>query len=140
MQTMTNYPGYPRGGWMVARALAGAGAVIGWVAVLATAAPAAPDASVTITERTAAQLAAVRHTAKPAKSMTELQPSAFILETATRRLHQSDGAARTPRSGGQGGGAKNQEAPRQGTKAVTAKAPGSAPPAKAVRVPVAPGA
>src|SRR5437867_2291986 len=93
MQTMTNYPGYPRSGWMVVRALASAGAVIGLVALLATAASASPAPSVTITERTAAQLAAVRHTARPARSMTELQPSAFILETAARRLHQSDSAA-----------------------------------------------
>src|SRR5713226_6420637 len=131
MQTMTNYPGYPRGGWMAVRALASAGAVIGLVAVLATAASAAPDASVTITERSAAQpaigLAAVRHTAKPAKSMTELQPSAFILETAARRLRQSDSAT------GSRGGAKNQRAPRQGTKALIAKSPGSAPLTKAVR-------
>jgi pilus assembly protein CpaC len=130
MQTMTNYPGCPRG-WIVVRALASAGAVIGLVALLARAASAAPDASVTIRERSAAQpaagLAAVRRTARPAKSMTELQPSAFILETAARRLHQSDSAAGTTSS------THNQKVPQQGTKVQIAGVHGSAPLTKAFR-------
>ena len=64
MQTMSNYPG------VVRRALVSAGAVIGLVAVLTTAAAAAPDASVTIAERTAASSAgrAARPKAKPEPS------------------------------------------------------------------------
>ena len=90
MQTMSNYPG------VVRRALVSAGAVIGLVAALTTAAAAAPDASVTIAERTAAStartavgLAAVRHTARAPRMMADVQPSAFILETAAWRLRQS---------------------------------------------------
>src|SRR5438105_14060177 len=79
MQTMTNYSG------VLLRALAAAGAVVGLVAALADAAVAAPAASVTITERTAA---AVEKTAKAPKVMADVQPSTFILDTAAQRLRQ----------------------------------------------------
>lgn len=95
MQTMTNYP--PRRGEMVLRALVSFGAAVGLVAVLTTTAFAAPEASVTITERAmtppAAGLAAARCTARAPKILAEVQPSAFILETAARRLRQSTGTA-----------------------------------------------
>ena len=79
MQTMTNYSG------VLLRALAAAGAVVGLVAALADAAVAAPAASVTITERTAA---AVEKTAKAPRVMADVQPSTFILDTAAQRLRQ----------------------------------------------------
>src|SRR5947207_9867427 len=79
MHTMTNYSG------VLLRALAAAGAVVGLVAALADAAVAAPAASVSITERTAA---AVEKTAKAPKVMADVQPSTFILDTAAQRLRQ----------------------------------------------------
>ena len=85
MQTMTKYPGYPRCGWILLRALAGAGAVVGLVAALADAAVAAPTASVTITERTAA---AAAQTAKAPKVLGDVKPSTFILDTAALRLRE----------------------------------------------------
>src|SRR5438105_208514 len=92
MQTMTNYSG------VLLRALAAAGAVVGLVAALADAAVAAPAASVTITERTAA---AVEQTAKAPKVMADVKPSTFILDTAAQRLRQHDqkAAASKPASG-----------------------------------------
>jgi pilus assembly protein CpaC len=80
MQTMSNYPG------VLLRALASAGAVVGLVAAIADAAVAAPAASVTITERSAA---AVEKTAKAPKVMADVQPSTFILDTAAQRLRQN---------------------------------------------------
>src|SRR5438445_12025354 len=85
MQTMTKYPGHPHSGWILLRALAGAGAVIGLAAALADAAVAAPAAAVTITERTAD---VARQTPKAPKVMTDVRPSTFILDTAARRLRQ----------------------------------------------------
>src|SRR5689334_10443979 len=95
MKTITHYPG------VVLRALAGAGAMGGLVAVLAGAAVAAPVVS--ITERAPAgatrpsapalpALAAVRRTPKAPKLAEEVRPAAFILQTAERRLGHTTAA------------------------------------------------
>jgi len=59
--------------------------VVGLVAALADAAVAAPTASVTITERTAA---AAQQTAKAPKVLGDVKPSTFILDTAALRLRE----------------------------------------------------
>jgi pilus assembly protein CpaC len=107
MQNMTNYPGCPRSGRMVLRALMGAGVVGGMVVVLAPAGSSAPVAAtpaVSITGRTPARapvvLTAARQTARIAspKPMGEAQPANSILKTARRRL--AEVAAREAAAGG----------------------------------------
>src|SRR5687767_12900944 len=96
MHTKTNYPGCPRCGQTVLRALTGVGAMGGLVMSLAVAAGAAP--AVSVTERAAARPAvavkrapiavtAARQTAKPPRLIAEVRPAASnILQTAQRRL------------------------------------------------------